>query len=163
MPVFSKVLPPGYAASEDDAPPFHLGSRVAWSPAPPGNRSTMARSVLAGPDSDDLTLSDNPSEQHVPRRPVPRPIPRPAASQYRSHYANGPEDRRSRARSHSHISVSSQDHRPHSHSHISVSSDDPDPIESELIRLREEIRRLRTEQSQLQNKLTDLTCVSNLF
>lgn len=118
--------------SEDDIPPFRLGSNVAWSPAPSGNRS-----FLAGHDTNDPDFSDAAPVHYVSRHPGPSRL---SAPQYRSHPTHVPEDRRS-------------------HSYISISSDDPDSAEAECIRLREEIKRLKTECRQLRNKLTDLTYV----
>ena len=167
MSNFSRFLSPPYNLSEDDAPTFRLGSSATWSPAPSGNRP-----LSAGHDTDGPAFSDDVSVQYSSRH---HNVSRPPASHYRSHPTHASDDRRS----HSRINISSDDpdaaeaninnirnSRPirasedrRSYSHISISSDDPNPIEAELIRLREEINRLKTERTQSRKDFTEHTYV----
>ena len=171
MSNFSRFLSPPYNLSEDDAPPFCLGSHAVWSPAPSGNHS-----LSAGHDADDSAFPDETPMNYPSRNPG---FSRQSASHYHSHPTHASDDRRSHSRIHissddpdtteanlnrlhkSRPTRASEDH--HSHSHISISSDDPNPIEVELIRLREEIDRLKAERTQSQRDFTEHTYVFDIL
>ena len=167
MPVFSRPASVENASLDDGAFSPRTESRLTRSPS------------VSGHDIDDDALSDAASEYHAPSHRVSRRTDPYRYSQdtriHEDHHSRSrisvASDRRSRVHfsilpenrhSRSHNTIHSDDHRPRSH--IPIYSDSIDPIQDELIRLREEVRRLHTERQQLK-RLTELAYVilSNLL
>jgi hypothetical protein len=165
--------------SEDDAPPVLRGSRVTWSPTPSENRPT-----LAGNDSDEAFLSDSASVHHASHHPGPIVSYRSADSRYQSRPTRNSEDAHSR----SYISISSDELiSPEAHPGVSSRrsvtryhpapnpknrqprgrinnlSGGPSSTETELDELREHVKQLVTERTELRGKLTELRHVSDLI